>query len=134
MENYGIAHKQITALSSFCTSKSDLNQPEYRWPHRGRLNTNTGGTAWVPALFETAGDWFQVDLGKMSDIRCFALQGRDSHKKQFVRQFKFGYSVDGGSWKYALTNYQHTVNESNYCFICLHVMQCEVSLEMPKSS
>lgn len=106
-----IPNNQITASSSFKTyAEDDHDEVEYRWPYRGRLNFNRGSKAWLPDTMNL-GDWFQVDLGKISDIRCFALQGRPD-KIHYVKEFKIAYSLDGGSWKYALTNYQRKVRPS----------------------
>jgi len=110
METKLIADHQITASSSFLTYKYE-SSPEYRWPHRGRLNYKFGSWGWHPATQKTPGDWFQVDLGEISDIRCIGLQGRAS-KIQFIEEYKIAYSMDGGKWDYAETNYERTVRIS----------------------
>jgi len=43
------------------------------------------------------GDWFQVDLGKMIQLRSIALDTRES-PKDFPKTFRIMLSLDGNRW------------------------------------
>lgn len=112
MESKLITNEKITASSTYKTYTSDLGHAEYRWPFRGRLNNNVGAKAWTPAAMKID-VWFQVDLGKVSPLRCLALQGNPD-KLHFVRGFQLAYSLDGAAWNYVQTNYDGKVQNNSF--------------------
>ena len=72
-------------------------------PQQGRLHTRPSSGkygSWTPKT-QRAGDWFQVDLGKVTKVQGVATQGRYDGN-QWVKSYTLQYSNNGKSFK----NYQ----------------------------
>lgn len=81
--------------NSAITASTILNQ--YYGTERARLNTVKSGSytgAWIPKA-QDAGQWIQVDLGKITKITRIATQGRQD-AGHWVKSFSITYSVEGG--------------------------------------
>ena len=87
-----IPDKQLTASSHH----ADRFQPSY-----GRLN-GSRGDGWCAKEPNRTDDWFQVDLGKETQVCAAATQG-DINNNEWVTHFKLSYSSDGNTW----TTYQY---------------------------
>ena len=81
--------------NSAITATTSLNQ--YYGPERARLDTVKLGSyagAWIPKS-QDAGQWIQVDLGKITEITRLATQGRQD-AGHWVKSYSITYSVEGG--------------------------------------
>ncbi|KAL9955596.1 hypothetical protein ACROYT_G036938 [Oculina patagonica] len=88
MKNGKIPNSAITATTI-------LNQ--YYGTERARLDTVKSGSfagAWIPKS-QDAGQWIQVDLGKITKITRLATQGRQD-AGHWVKSYSITYSVEGG--------------------------------------
>jgi hypothetical protein len=69
-------------------------------PSRARLDTSKVGHqtgAWS-AKSNDAGQWIQIDLGKVAKVTRIATQGRQD-SNQWVRSYFVQYSMDGGHFE-----------------------------------
>eukprot|EP00058_Branchiostoma_floridae_P012572 XP_002598060.1 hypothetical protein BRAFLDRAFT_85725 [Branchiostoma floridae] len=64
-------------------------------PWYARLNGD--GDAWAPDNNDTVGEWLQVDLGEMKDVKGTITQGRPSSDR-WVTSYKLQYSTDETTW------------------------------------
>lgn len=81
--------------NSAISATTILNQ--YYGTERARLDTVKSGSyagAWIPKT-QDAGQWIEVDLGKITKITSLATQGRQD-STQFVKSYTITYSVEGG--------------------------------------
>ena len=81
--------------NSAISATTILNQ--YYGTERARLDTVKSGSyagAWIPKT-QDAGQWIEVDLGKITKITRLATQGRQD-STQFVKSYTITYSVEGG--------------------------------------
>ena len=90
MESGAIPDSSITASSTYL--------PSYP-PHSARLNKNRLG--WAPKT-NAAGEWIQVDLGKVKEVTAVATQGENRVKSYWVKSYILQYSNDGKTF----TSYQ----------------------------
>jgi len=91
MENKAIPDASISASSIHNVNHNAA---------RARINTARQGSlmgAWS-ALHNNALQWLQVKLNKVSKITAFATQGRQDYN-QWVKSYKFQYSLDGGHFE-----------------------------------
>ncbi|XP_020914400.2 EGF-like repeat and discoidin I-like domain-containing protein 3 [Exaiptasia diaphana] len=94
MQNRAIPDSSITASSYL--------GKEYK-PQQGRLHIksviSSSGKAgsWIPKG-QRAGDWLQVDLGKVTRVQAVATQGRYDYN-QWVRSYTLQYSSNGKTFK-----------------------------------
>ncbi|KAK3753343.1 hypothetical protein QZH41_015284 [Actinostola sp. cb2023] len=91
MESKAIPDARITASSYY-----DGNHA----PQQGRLNFQPYGSkqgSWA-ARNAKAGEWLQVNLGKVTKVTGVATQGR-SRVNQWVASYRLQYSLDGKTFK-----------------------------------
>jgi coagulation factor V (labile factor) len=82
--------------SAFQASTAHGNNWNYYGPQFARLHSTAHYGGWIPQ-YNRAGEWIQVDLGKVQEIGAVATQGR-AHGSYWVRQYYLSYSVDGSKW------------------------------------
>ena len=86
-----IKSDQLTA------SSAHSNNWNYYGPQWSRLNTDEHFGCWFPAN-NRAGEWIQVDLGKVVPVGGIATQGR-AQGSYWVTSYTLQYSKDGETWE-----------------------------------
>jgi hypothetical protein len=84
------------AVSAFQASSAHGNNWNYYGPQFARLNQAVHYGGWIPQ-YNRAGEWIQVDLGKVQDIGAVATQGR-AHGSYWVKSYTLTYSRNGNEW------------------------------------
>eukprot|EP00162_Nutomonas_longa_P013805 comp21711_c0_seq9/m.48361 comp21711_c0_seq9/g.48361 ORF comp21711_c0_seq9/g.48361 comp21711_c0_seq9/m.48361 type:complete len:974 (-) comp21711_c0_seq9:98-3019(-) len=101
-ESLGLAGYTIPD-SAFSASSAHGNNWGYYGPQWSRLDGSANWGGWIPNN-NRAGEWIQVDLGKVVDVGGIATQGR-AHGSYWVTSYTLAYSNDGESWKnYGIEN------------------------------
>ncbi|XP_035669067.1 uncharacterized protein LOC118411132 [Branchiostoma floridae] len=93
MESGAIPDSAITASSVW----QRWGNTEVHDPWFARLHSSAGWGGWA-AHDNIVGQWLQVDLGEMKQVKGVITQGRFSGDAQWVTSYKLLFSADGTSW------------------------------------
>jgi hypothetical protein len=80
----------------FKASSAHGNNWHYYGPQHARLYYTSYYGGWLPQ-YNRAGEWIQVDLGKVQEVGKVATQGRHGCS-YWVRTYTISYSLNGNAW------------------------------------